>query len=229
MDTEAVQRAVRDLETIRRAIERSDAEAGRVFSKPAVQSHLLALGMCAALTVGLLLVELFCDNINTREFLDSAHYPDFRHYGLLNVFTMLIVLLLSYYSLAFLTARRAKQDYHSYVARNFVSLRRLSLASDIFVKFAIFAAILEAGKPELVAPLFSLFLGDLLIEGRFFQLSSSLQILFGIACFIVAACQYFLASPLLVWPELLAAVISLASMLWLLHVARHDSESELVL
>jgi len=100
---------------------------------------------------------------------------------------LLLLLVLCAYFIVWRSARRADQPFHDYIARNFRYLRLLSFAGDLFVKFAVLSLVIWHGNPEWMIPLLVLFVGDYLIQGRFFQVPFPAALLLGLACFATAA------------------------------------------
>jgi hypothetical protein len=75
--------------------------------------------------------------------------------------------------------------------------------------------LVEARHPEWVAALLTLFIGDYLIQGRFFVLPLRAGLAVGVATFGLALLQMSVGSGSLVWPLLIFAGVCAASTLWL--------------
>ena len=86
------------------------------------------------------------------------------------------------YVLVFRASRRAQEDFPRFVSRNFAYLKNLSLLSDLLVKVAALAVVIHLGQPRWLAPLLVLFVGDFLLQGRFFALPLRPSLGVGLLC-----------------------------------------------
>jgi hypothetical protein len=126
---------------------------------------------------------------------------------------MIILLLAILYLSVFAAARKSGKDFNTYAAKNFSYLKNMSFVSDLLVKYVVITLLILAGQPEWVSPICTLFVGDYLVQGRFFTLPLRLSLTSGILCILGAGFQAYIGSPLLTWPALAALIASSAS-LW---------------
>jgi hypothetical protein len=209
-----LQQAVNDLALVRRAIDRASFERGEATerSRRWVSSANFMLQLTALLlSLGLLLFDAFT-HLLTDPLLESAHWSrEGQLYLLVQTGASLPLLVGSAYLIVWLAARRTDEPWADYVARNFQYLRNLSLIGDLFVKFVVLALLVEARHPEWIAALLTLYLGDYLVQGRFFVLPLRLGLTLGLTAMGLALSQLWLGSASLVWPLAIAFAISTAS------------------
>ena len=223
----SIQSAVSDLAVIRRAI---DKAAGRDPSIPAhstaIDAGFVIQGLCLVIAVGLLVFELVSGREMTEIMMLSARDAELGWLGLAQVALTGATFLMCIYFLAWRAARHSGQSFDDYLVRNFQYLRNLSLVSDLLVKFVPLSLVVLAGRPEWVAPLLSLYIADYLVQGRFFTLTTRVSLVFGCASVIAAAAQYLGHSVQLAWPLVHFAVVSTASLLFLINARRDAARAE---
>ncbi len=225
---EVLQQAVNDLAMVRRAIERIHGEQGQASLRSLRSTgdarfalHLIALVTSLALALFNALTQAL-----TSPLLESAHWPrEGRLYLLLQVGAILPLLVGAAYFIVWRAARLSDELWSAYVARNFQYLRNLSLIGDLFVKFVVLALLVEARHPEWVAALLTLFIGDYLIQGRFFVLPLQAGLSLGVACLGLAVAQLWLGSSNLVVPLLVFGAVCAASTLYLVLLNRQRQAS----
>lgn len=191
-EDEVLQRAVNDLAMVRRAVERAQVERGQVSERSAqvtrdanLMLHIIAL----ATVLGLLAFEAVTHELSTA-LLWSAAEPQLRRLEVLQIGASLPIFLGFFYFVVWRAVRRSDEGWSAYVARNFQYLRNLTFVADLFVKFVVLALLMEARHPQWVAPLLTLFVGDYLLQGRFFVLPVRVAFALGVVTVALAAVQF---------------------------------------
>jgi hypothetical protein len=208
-----IQEAIKDLAVIRQAMERAENEektAGSVLNV-SLGAHLVLQAMALAVSSVVIVTELATNNLNTQVMLLSSQSAELRAIGLIETAFMLSTLVVTLYFVVRRAAKDSDRDFNYYITRNFTYLRNTSFLSDLFVKFTVFAALILAQKPEWVAPMFLIFTGDYLLQGRFFRLPVTWNLLLGSACFLGGFIQFLYSSALLLYPFVAVALISASS------------------
>ena len=180
---DAIESALNDLAAVRRAIEL----AGSATAARTDASQLLVQGVALALATALLLLELLTGEVNGRVLLASADSADLRWSTLALLGALLALMVATLYFLVYRASRLAQQDFPRFVARNFAYLKNLSFLADLLVKFAVLALVVHLRHPEFTGPLLTLFVGDYLMQGRFFTLPLRTAMGLGLACLGSAA------------------------------------------
>jgi len=209
MKPENIQQAIQDLELIRKAI----TPATPRFAWNA-QLLLQLLGL--ALALPLVAYELLAEQNMAWALSLSRHDPEIGRYGLGLVALCIPFLLAAIYFAIWRAARHADQQLSDFLARNFHYLRNLSFGSDLLVKLAVVSIPVLAGQAGVVPALLTLFLGDYLLQGRYFILPLRASLLLGPLCFAAAGLLYYVESTALVYPLAIFAALSAASLLGLL-------------
>lgn len=224
-----IQQAIADLALVRRAVEQTSGAPASV-RREALGANLL-LQLVALVTVGVLLgFELAMGQPMSFALRVSAQDPELGMLGLANIFIALVFLVVCAYFVVWRAARHAKRPLGEFIGANFVYLRRLSFIGDLVVKFSIISLLMLAGRPVWIVPLLALFVGDYVIQGRFFNLPLRSALLLGLACFGAAAYLALAGVYALAWPLALFLVICVISLVrtWLARraVVADTSEGE---
>ncbi|HUB09722.1 MAG TPA: hypothetical protein VMB50_22140 [Myxococcales bacterium] len=213
-----LQQAVNDLAMVRRAIDRAHSERGQTLersSRLTSNANFMLQLTSLLLALGLLAFDA-STHLLTGPLLESARWSrEGQLYLLVQTGASLPLLVGSAYLIVWMAARRSDEGWDAYVARHFKYLRNLSLIGDLFVKFVVLALLVEARHPEWIAALLTLYLGDYLVQGRFFVLPLRLGLAMGLGAMGLAILQLWLGSASLVWPLLIAFVISSSSAAYL--------------
>lgn len=106
----------------------------------------------------------------TKTLMISNQPEAIKLYGIGFMGALLIGLLIPLYFVIWRAAKHNNEDVISYTARNFKYLKNLSFFSDLLMKFFGIALIVLADKPEWIAPLLIAYIGDYLLQQRFFTL-----------------------------------------------------------
>lgn len=214
--------SIAELRDMQRAIEASrDEKSTSQTLLTTFGTNGVMLGGALVFALVCIIVELVTGHGTTQQFMESANNNELKTVGLIQVAMMIGVLCATLYFFVFRAAKRSNRDFNSYVARNFSYLKNLSFLSDLLVKFVVFSAIVIAGKPEWVAPCFMLFIGDYLIQGRFFTISLNLSLILGVISILGAAVMVWLGSTLLLWPLLTFAIATGLSFAQLIAIRKH--------
>ncbi len=195
-----VQRAINDLATIRKAIETSGGDSHTQQDRAIIGANLVLQITAILLAAGMLVWELTSGHLNSMFLSFSAHDKDLRISTIVLIGALLLMLVVALYVIVFRASRESKRDFSRFVARNFGYLKNLSLLSDLLIKFAILALLIHVRQPQWVAPLLFAFIGDYLIQGRFFTITLRLSLLLGLLCFVCGGVQAYQGSILLSWP-----------------------------
>ena len=223
-DSQALEKAFSDLAAIRRAIEKTNEASGQSIVQNVILGTNLAIQAAAlALALLFLVFELRTNHIGTFSLLYSVKDAQFMLQGLFQTGLFLLFLVTLLYGLVFWGAKKSNQGAVSFIARNFAYLKNFSLLCDLLVKYCIFALLLFAGKPEWIAPLLMLFIGDYLLQGRFFTISLFWSLILGSLCVLGAAVQFAAGSALIAWPLGMFCLVAAFSAISLLRLQRKQS------
>ena len=218
MNDRDVLQAVRELAEIRRAVEKnrnSPPKRGRA------QAAMLVTGLLVA---SALLIWELTRVFGPTQFLIETHFREKLRYLAIFDMGVCLAILLSGLSFLFLLERRSEQEtFEAYLARSFSFLNLIAFLSDLFVKFATVSLIILAGRPDWVAPLLLVFLGDYLIQGRFFVFPIRLAYLLGMVAIGLGVLQCLLWYGSLVLPLAVFIGLSACSLLFLLSASRHGN------
>lgn len=195
-----VQRAINDLATIRKAVETTGGDSHTPQDRTTIGANLTLQITAFVLAIGMLIWELVSGHLNTMILNLSAHDRDLRVSNIVIIGALLLMLVGALYLVVFRASRATKKDFSKFIARNFSYLKNLSLLSDLLIKFAVLSLMIHVGQPRWVAPLLFAFIGDYLIQGRFFTITLRLSLVLGLLCFISGGIQAYLGLSLLSWP-----------------------------
>ncbi len=208
-----VQQAVNDLAMIRCAIERAEGKDLPLKARlAALDANLLIQGVSLFLALLILGADLATDHSLSQSLQLSQLSKSFAVLGIIHVGITLAFFVMCLYYIVWRSARHGEQDFASHVTQNFRYLRSLSFVADLIVKFIIFTLLVLAQRSEWIPALLALFVGDYLIQGRFFSLNIRLSLFLGLACFLAAGLLYYSESTLLVWPLLVFIVANMVSL-----------------
>lgn len=208
---DSIQNAVSDLAIIRRAVERagtsgSDSVPANRF---AIDANLIFQGLCLIVALALIAFELLSGRSMSAIMMLSAQDREIGVLGLAQVGIALPAFVMCIYFVVWRASRHSDQPLSDYLVRNFQYLRNLGFVSDLAVKFIPLSLLVLGSHPEWVPPLLTLYVGDYLIQGRFFSLPVKAALSLGVVALIVAAAQYLTHSTELLWP-LVAFVVATA-------------------
>ncbi len=216
MTQEHVQQAIKDIEIIRRAIERAEVTQKPDGSGP---RSILNAQLClqgAMVVLGLALYAYEMTTYQTGLLLSSVTDASVATSGVWSLAGFAAVLVFGFYGFAALRAKAAAKSVDDFVREHFHSLRNFSIASDAVIKLAIVSVVILGGAPELVAPIVSLFVADYLFQGRAFVMSLPLSIVGGAVCTAIALIQFHRGDASLDIPLLVFVTVSAISMLTVL-------------
>jgi hypothetical protein len=209
-DFQNTQQALSDLQVLKQAILHSRNKVA--LSIDSVDGHLVLNTAAFAIAASVGLGVLICPEINDDMRL-LATSPDARIPALSVVGGGLLALLSVAYGYLYFRAGKEKIAFADFSDKYFSYFKNLSALSDILVKFFATALLVMAGKPEWIAPLFLVFIGDLVIQGRLLILSPKLSIALGIGSFAVAGATLVLGITSLLAPALVAVVVCAISLI----------------
>ena len=211
MPNENIQQAIADLATIRRAIETSGKEERGANWGVVRRGQLLIQGVALGAAAFLLAFEFYYRHEMSWMLQLSRMDRDLAVMGLVEVALCLPFMVAALYFVAWRSARHSDRTLPEFLRKNFTYLRNLNFLSDLFVKFTVLALALLSGHGDWVPALLLLFLGDYLLQGRFFTLPLSLALVLGPLCFAGAGAMYLLASTQLWIPLAVFCGLSLVS------------------
>ena len=223
----SIQKAVKDVAMIRRAIERVSGQPGSPRARRSVlDANLVLQTLSLVFAASLALTELLSGHVITQNMRISRYFFEDTVLGLGQVGLVLGLLVMCVYFVVWRSARHGEQEFSEYVARNFRYLRSVSFLGDLLVKFLVLSLLVLAPRPEWIAPMLALFTGDYLIQGRFFNLPIKLSLFLGIGCVLVAAGLYLRGIDAVLWPLLLFVAVNLISLARLIHHRRQEPPAE---
>jgi hypothetical protein len=195
-----IQRAIEDIALLRRALtpKRQVEEPQQVQESIAANLVLQFAGFVTAL--GLLAAELLTRHASSQFLRLSANEQDLRLSTIGMIALILLILVAALYFVVYRASRHSQRDFSAFVARNFAYLRNLSFLSDLLIKFGILSLLIHLGHPTWVAPVLFVFIGDYLIQGRYFTLPLRTSLILGTTCLAAGAIQAVVGSVLLSWP-----------------------------
>lgn len=206
-DTDNHHNTLAELANIRQALEgKGDESAAKRNLLTTLGANGIVLSTSLLLAVVGIIAELISNHGNSKQFIESAQFPNLQVFGLVQIFGILTVLCGALYFFVYRAAKRSNRDFNEYVARNFTYLKNLSFVSDLVVKFAMISVVVLAERPEWVAPLCMLFVGDYLIQGRLFTISLNWAFVLGAVCMLAAVAMVCFNSTLLIWPFIAYAI-----------------------
>ena len=199
---DSIQEAVNDLATIRRAIERTGQRGSDSIpvNRFAIDANLIFQGLCLVVTLALIAFELVSNRSMSTIMMLSAQDRELGILGLAQVGIALPAFTMCIYFVVWRASRHSDQSFSDYLVRNFQYLRNLSFVSDLLVKFIPLSLLVLGSHPEWIPPVLTLYVGDYLIQGRFFNLPVKAALSCGVLCLVAAAIQYLAHSNELLWP-----------------------------
>jgi len=226
---EDIQKAVEDVATIRRIIDRADVKAQRrqageraaslvrkrIYQGIAGASILLSIGEMA--TGGNMTMRLVLSSTNQVLKINTITHAA----------ASLILVCAILYFLVMRAANLSRISLDEFIAENFSYLRNLSLVSDLIVKCIVFSLMLIAGKPEWIAPLFLLFTADILVQGKVLFLPIRWSFVAAAVLVVGSVVQFISGSPSLLWPLLSMGGLSILALTAVSsRITKHQSESK---
>ncbi len=211
-DLITTQKALSDIEVLKKNLATRETPALGIES---LDTHLMLNVGTLAICLLLAVFETM-SGMATSDLMASTTNPDLQIEGTLNILVILSLMVLMGYAVVFYGAARQKKTVDVFTSRYFKYFRNASALSDIFVKFCCFAFVVLAGKPEWIAPLLLLFTGDVILQGRYFILSTLTSVAFALACFITAFAMFiegYVSVGIPLWGFALINAVSLCNIL----------------
>ncbi|MBY0554705.1 hypothetical protein K2P97_09260 [bacterium] len=204
--------SINDLAYIQRLLNRIESnEFSMPLNKFALEINILFQSLCLLFAMAFVGYELVSSGGITSSMLLSANDSELGHLGMQTVLLILLGLVAVFYYLVWRASVASGRDLSQYLEVNFKFLKNLSLISDLLVKFIVVYLMVTLGQPQFVSLLLVLFVGDYLIQGRFFNLSLRLSLIAGMLCFVVAGLLYWQQNFGLIYPLILFSSITLIS------------------
>ena len=216
-----LEQAMRDLALIRRTLDRAEKTT---LTSLTLKVDRIVQGTAFVLAFALLIIEVISGGINTEALLVSRDDAYFLVSGIIWLGALLVILSYALYAVVRFAAHENEKEFKSFVTEHFVYLHRLSIFSDLFIKFLMVALIAFAGKPEWVAPLLLFFTGDYLLQGRFFSLTVRVAAPLGGFCILAGVAQLWIGSPALWFPFLVFSAIALLSFIHVMRIKPSEGQ-----
>lgn len=214
-DNHSTQQALSDLQIMRQAMMRPRNRAP--LSVDSIDTHLMLNVGALAFTLGLGIWELSGEL--TNDMLLTAHMaPELRLSALGLVGAVLGVLLAAAYAFIRIKSKERHISFNDYSERYFTYFKNISAVSDVVVKFIVTAMLIMAGRPELVAPVFVLFIGDLVMQGRLHIMMPKAAGAVGGACVVASVGMAVAGVTSIMWP---IAAFSAACVISIVHILRY--------
>lgn len=202
------QKALSDIESLKKTL--THLHRQNALGLESVDAHITLSSLMLTASGLLTGIESLTNGI-TADLIASASNPALQQEGLIQVGATLAILMGGAYAYLSVTSTEQKQALDSYTGRYFSYFQRLSGCSDLFVKFAGFALVILAGRPDWVAPLLMLYIGDVVFQGRLFTLPARLSPLLGVSCFVGGIGLFITGMVSVLWPLLAFSAIAAAS------------------
>lgn len=214
-----LQQAFQNLEVIRRTLARSQSESMddvtiRIAQKTQLQMQFVGIFFATLV----LLFEFFTNNSCTWNLLISAENATLALVGTLQVGAILLVLAITLRHMVITSLPSREEKQERFIKRNFSYLHNSSFFADLVLKYSIFSAVIYAQSPQLVGPLFTMFIGDYLMQGRFFILPMGPSMLGGLSCVLIGFGCLIFNFPYIMYPAVLFALASVASCFYLIRL-----------
>jgi len=214
-----LKQAFQDLEVIRRTLARSQTDSIDDASIRTAQRTQLQMQLVGILVAALIILfEILTSNSCTWSILLSAENANLALSGSLEVGVILIVLSITLRHIVVTSNPAQGEKQERFIRRNFSYLHNSSFFADLFLKYSIFSAAIYAKSPQLAGPLFTMFIGDYLMQGRFFVLPMGISMLGGLGCVVIGFGCLILNLPYIIYPAAIFAFASLASCLYLMRL-----------
>jgi hypothetical protein len=230
-----LKQAFQDLEVIRRTLARSQTESIDDAAVRTAQKTQLRMQVVGILVAGMIILfELLTNNGCTGSILLSAENANLALSGSLEVGIILLVLSITLRHMVTTSHPEQGEKQERFIKRNFSYLHNSSFFADLVLKYSIFSALIYARSPQLVGPLFTMFIGDYLMQGRFFVLPMGPSMLGGLSCVVIGFACLILQLPYIIYPAVLFALSGIASCFYLMRFpamaesARSFKKSEVV-
>lgn len=204
-----VQKALADIALIRRTLDQSDQDQldSRLVGVT-LEANLVLQAVALVSALLLILLEIVTGNAMTQTLMVGGQLDEFRRFGIGMMAFILVGLLVALYFVLWRAALHSGESVSAYITRNFRYVKNLSLISDLLMKFITLALLLLANRPEWVAPVLLAFIGDYLLQGRFFTFPTRISVVLGLACVAGGLAQFFSHSPALLIPLAVFALIA---------------------
>ncbi len=207
MRTQQIQKAISDLDILRKILESSeDAIPSRVTR----HANLIILGTATILSSLALTYEYFHSGISYL-LKYSRNDTEIKLASIYSMAYILTVTLSTLYYIIWRAARHEEEDISKYIAKNFGYLKNLSLISDLLLKFTTVSLLIVSGNSQWVSPLLLLFIGDYLIQGRVFVMPLLSNMILGTLCIAGAGLQIYMGATNFILPLAVFSILCLIS------------------
>ena len=209
-----LQNALSDVEVIKQIINREEKD-GRLVGIT-LKSNIVLLAAASFLSATLCIIEIISKGSMTITLLAAPHSSELKYFGIGFMALILITLTALLYFILWRAAKHNNEEYKDYIARNFIYFKSTSLMSDLLMKFIAIALLVLANKPEWIALMLTAFIGDYLLQGRFFTLPNKTSMVLGLICFSITLAMFIKTNANLLIPLAVFSVVSISSLVRLL-------------
>jgi len=209
-----LQNAISDVEIIKQIINREEKD-GRLVGIT-LKSNIVLLAIASFIAVLLCTLEVISKGSMTTTLLAAPHASELKVFGIGFMAMILITLSALLYFILWRAAKYNNEEYQDYIARNFIYFKSTSLMSDLLMKFIAIALLVLANKPEWIALMLTAFIGDYLLQGRFFTLPNKTSMVLGLICFSITLAMFIKTNANLLIPLAVFSVVSISSLVRLL-------------
>lgn len=209
--------SINDLAYVQRLLKKiENNEFSMPLNRFAVAINIFFQALCLVIAVFLAGYELVTDGQITASMLLSAQDSELGSLGIRTVLIILFALVVVFYYLVWRASVVAKRDFNMYLEANFKFLKNLSLVSDLLVKFVSLSLLVLTGQAQYVSLLLILFIGDYLIQGRYFNLPFKISAFAGVLSFILCLTLFYFKKPDLIYPVAVFVAMTIASLAYLI-------------
>ena len=212
-----LKKAIDDLAALRSIIESSsDAglRAGVIGFIPNMIIHVALL----IFLVACIIYELLNDYQVSGLIVLTAKSQESQLVGLSALLSIFMLGIITVYFVVWVAAYHSKTSLKTYILRNFNYLRGVSFVSDLIVKLLFLSLLILSKHPQWISPLIFIFIGDYLIQKRFFIIATRISIPLAAFCFTAAYFQFTQEYKEVVWPLGTIIVITLVSILTQIYI-----------
>jgi len=214
MQKNELQNALSDVEIIKQIINREEKD-GRLVGIT-LKTNIVFLGLSSFIAVALIILEVLSKGSMTITLLSAPNSSELKFFGIGFMAFILTVLSALLYFILWRAAKHNNEEYNDYISRNFIYFKSTSLMSDLLIKFVTITLLVLANKPEWIALVLTAFIGDYLLQARFFTLPSKASKVFGFICFSISLAMFLNTSTNLLIPLIVFAAVSIASLIRLI-------------
>lgn len=204
-DYAQTQKALSDIQALKEAIVRSKNKLS--LTAQSIETHLVLNLVALFVSLSVIICEVLFSEIS-RDLIFAGSSPETRMVGMVFVGVALGALLAIAYGYLHYRARKEKIAAKDFQEKYFSYFKHSTALSDIFVKYVMFCLLLNAGQPAWIAPLFVVYLADIIVQGRVLVLTQRQALVSGAACFAIALAMFTASVSSIMVPAVIAVAAS---------------------